>query len=184
MRRTLPNLLSLALFLSVVACQPPAPTVGGRVENAELGLAFASLPPGFSVATNEGATLELRGGTEKGVGTLTVSVGAPETNINLVATVQEQRGSFEALPGGKYFGFREIVTPWATAYTTRGRFTGSDGEEVEEVRLFTLHPNGGRRMSWVYRYAAGGDTQQRMEQLLALLGEVEAFPSTPAPAGS
>lgn len=175
--------LSFAL-LGLAACQPPAPTVGGRVESATLGLAFASLPPGFSVGTNEGATLELRGGTERGVGTLMVSVGEPESSINLVETVQAQRGSFEAMQGGQYFGFREIVTPWATAYTTRGRFTAGDGQETEEIRLFTIHPRGDRRMNWVYRYVAGGDTQQRMEQLLALLGEVEAFPPPAASAPS
>lgn len=168
--------LALLAGLFAAACSAPAPTPGGRVESRDLGLAIGTLPRGVVVATNQGTTLQLTGSTEKGPGQLTVTVGPPETSINLVETVKQQRATFEALPRGQYFGYRELVTPSGSAFTVRGRFE-EGGEEVEEVRVLALHPAKDRRLSLSYRYPAGGDTEERMNQLLEVLGEIEAFPA-------
>jgi hypothetical protein len=82
------------------------------------------------------------------------------------------------MPGGSYLGNRELVTPIGAAFTARARYQ-ADGREVEETKVFAVHPAGDRLLIVSYVYPAGGDSQERVQQLLLLLGEIEGL-SLPA----
>lgn len=170
MRRSPAACCLLALVAACAAEPPPAPRE--RVENPGLGIAIAALPVGFTIVANEGTTLELRGVSSKGPGTLTFAAGPAETNINLVEEIARQKEAFLAQPSGEYFGQRELVTPNGTAFTVRGRYAAPEGA-TEEVKVLAIHPWGDRKLFLTYRYPAGGDTQERADQLLEVIGEIE-----------
>jgi hypothetical protein len=177
MRATLAAATTLALLTLVTAgcgSQGSAPAGQERIENADLGLALAALPAAFEVAENAGESLALIAPAVEG-GTVQVTVGPLElAGINLVEVVKERRTEFEG-EGRLYFGNRELMTPYGSAYTTRGQITGADGP-LEVTSVYSLHPDGSDRLMTVtYRYPGGGDSQARVGELLELLGELEAL---------
>lgn len=176
-RALLPTCLAL---LSAVACarQPQAPAASTRVESATLGIALASLPAPFRLEANEGGRIVLGA---PGPARLTVETGPVEQyGINLIDKVWERKAAFEALPGGKFHGNQELAgLVIAPAFTVRGSYAEGAGR-VEEIRLDALHPEENRLLTMVYRYPQAGDSQQRAEQLLALLAEIELL-AAPGP---
>ncbi len=122
--------------------------------------------------TKAGESLRLAAG-EAG-GEVAITVGPLQLGgVNLVEVVKERRRAFEA--AGLYFGNRELMTPFGTAFTARGEIPGPDGP-TEETWIFSLHPDGSDRLlTVVYRYPGGGDSQARVGELLELLGEIEAL---------
>lgn len=178
---TPPALAAVACaVLALAGCQggeppPPEPAAasGLRVENPALGVAFASLPAGFQVEVNQGETLRL--GLADRPGSLAVEVSEPGVT-NLVQAVNDHKAAIEALPGGVYRGQIELGTPLGRAYASRGRFQAEDGSgKVEEMRAFVLHPRGDRTITLVYRYPAGDDSEERRDELMGALGEVEGL---------
>lgn len=182
MRRTTPLVLSLCLSLAfaVLACKKeaaPPPEPHARVECPELGLAFATLPYGFEVEVNQGKELVLTLDSEEKTGRMWVELGPQEAfGINLVEIVNSQKAIFEAYEEGEFFGNRELIAPQGPAYYSRGRFLG-EGQRVEEVRAFILHPSENRLVTLHYRYPAGEDSKDRVNEMLLWLGEMEPHTS-------
>ncbi len=167
------GLAILALSLAACGSGTSTPAATERIENTELGLAIAGLPAAFEVAENAGETLHLGVPDVDGAG-VEITIGPLEMGgINLVEVVKERRAAMEA--EGLYYGNRELMTPTGPAYTTRGQITGPDGP-VEVTAVYSLHPDGSDRLMTVtYRYPGGGDSQARVNELLELLGEIEAL---------
>lgn len=150
-----------------------APTLR-RLENPSLGIAIAALPADFEVASDQGQIIELRSIGEGSTGTLLIE--ATEElggGINLVAAAEGMKEWFEQQPNGQYFGNLELGTPTGPAFTARGSYSGEAGE-VEELRVFALHPTANRMLRMTYQYPPG-EGKIRMQQLVAVLGEVEAL---------
>lgn len=171
-RRTLPALLAAAL---TAACseEPPAPPQG-PVTNPELGITLASLPADCTVQRNEGRDLTLACGSRRGTtGEILFQAGEDAAGVDLPALARGQKEAFEAMPEGKFHGNRELVTPTGAAYTARGRYV-EDGKALEEIRVLALHPATSGLLVVRSRYPEGDETGKRMEQVLLVLGEVEA----------
>ena len=150
-----------------------------RVENPALGIALVGpQAAGFDVVANEGETLTLvRHATgEEAEATVIYDASPPQVaGVNLVEAVNEQKAAIEARPGGSFLGQVQLMSELlGNAYSTRGRYTGSGGEEIEEVKLFAVHPSGDRLLSVTYRYRpAEGGSKARLDQAMAALGLVE-----------
>lgn len=172
-------LLFLALAAAIVHCaKAPAPEISKpeRVENADMGIAIAELPDAFSVVNASGPTIELVAAGESGSGKAVIAAGPDETfGINLVDAVRERKALFEGAPGGEYFGNRELGTPNGTAFTARGAYDGESGP-VEETWVYTIHPTANRLLTITYTYPQG-ESEERVNQLLLLLGEIEGLAS-------
>lgn len=164
------------LGLSFACSKPSAPerSEATRVENAALEIALAALPGPFEVAVNEGAQLELSAIGTEGPGTVIFSVEAETAGgINLVAEAEGTQAWFEAQPGGRYFGNLELVTHLGPAFTARGSYR-EGATEIEELKVFLLHPSPNRLLTVTYRYPPG-EGKERMQELAELLGEIEAL---------
>lgn len=157
---------------------PPEPK---RVESPPLGIALVGYERnGFELVSAEGETIELMRPAEgdEAEATLTYEAGPPQTaGVNLVAAVNEQAAEIESRPDGRFLGQVELGSHLGTAYSTRGRYSGDDGAEIEEIRVFAVHPSGDRLLSLTFRYRpTAGDAKARVEQAMAGLGLVEPLP--------
>ena len=179
--------LGLLLLLGLVGCQaeqqeaaPSAPEPV-RVENAEVGIALASLPAFFRVDVNEGDRLVLAPADPAVAGELTISAGEPQrSGINLVAAIEEHKAQLAERADGEFKGQRELGGPLGTAFYSRGRYTGDDGTAMEEIKIFVIHPWGDRRLNLDYVYPAGDDSAQRLQdQMFEVFGELEPLDATP-----
>ncbi len=177
---------AIALTFGLAACKkeepaPAAPAV--RVENPRAGVAIAALAD-FTVADNDGATIELAPAAEGLTGKVSVVAGEAETGgINLVAAVKQHKEEILARPDGDYKGQAEYVSPLGTTYASRGRYTEGGGTGEERV-LFLVPPWGDRTLQVIYRYPAGDDTQARLDTLMnGVVGELEGLPATDAEGG-
>jgi hypothetical protein len=166
-------LILLVPAVLIAACgtgEPPVPT---RVENPVLGVAIAALPEGFEVVSADGETIELTAKGKNGPGRAVISAGPFETTgINLVDATKERKTWFESTPGATYYGNRELGTPIGTAFTARGIYPTESGE-VEETWVYAIHPAANRILTITFTYPTG-ESEERVGQLLALLGEIEA----------
>jgi hypothetical protein len=143
----------------------------GGIENSALAISISKIPEPFQLETNEGESLTF---TSSGLGHLEFQVGPiEETGINLVTEVKKRKAHFEALPDGTYLGNTELGTQLGTAFSARGRYE-SDGDKQEETWIYALHPTSDRLLTLTYRYPAEVDSQERVQQLLSILGEVVA----------
>jgi hypothetical protein len=165
----------------MLACIPALPLAcGGAAEEAApapdpvevvaLGLRFARLPAGFSVAEN-GSRLVLEGD-----GTMTVEAGErSDFGLDPVTDANAQQARFESLDGGEFLGVQKLIVPIGPAAYARGRFR-RDGEAVEETTVFVVHPTANRMVRASYSYPAVEDAEasrQRVQQLFELVGEME-----------
>lgn len=176
--------LLVALAIAV-ACgpRPPATTREAAprvVENADLGLAVRPVPAGFEVAENAGSRLVFDAVADGVPGSLAITVGAPvPAGVNLAETAKQFGAAAAAVPAGKFFGGNELVTPLGTAYTVRVLV---DGGTVEEREVFLLHPGDRDRLvTLALRYPPGdaNAARARMQQVIDLLGALQAFASVP-----
>lgn len=177
----------LALFAVLAACQkepeaPPEPPAGPRVENADLGLAIASLPAAFEVAKNDSEGLELR--SVDGTGHVTFVLGPVENSINLVAAAREHEESFAERPEGVFKQRTEMMsTTLGTTYLSRGQYRNEAGVMEEEAVLLAIHPRGDRMLTVRYVYPVGEDAKERLQdQLFVLFSEIEAIDAPAAAA--
>lgn len=183
MRRFSTFALPLLILLAACGGSEPEPTAPAaapqRVENRALGLAVAALPDSLVVAVNQDGELVLEPADER-PGALRFEVASPPRGgVNLVQAVNDHKAAIEERPGGDYRGQVELMSPLGTAYASRGRYTGEGGETVEELVILTIHPTGDRLLSLAYTYPATGDTEERRDELLSLLGEVEGTGTPP-----
>jgi hypothetical protein len=175
-------LLALVVpLILTVACGKEAPPAPARVENPALGVAIAALPDEFEVVSADGETIELTADGPSGPGRAVIAAGPYETaGINLVDATKERKAWFESTPGAVYFGNRELGTPIGTAFTARGTYPTQDGE-VEETWVYALHPTANRILTITFTYPTG-ESEDRVQQLMALLGEIEAADALVVPA--
>lgn len=173
LRRLVPaGLVPVALVLLAGCAQPTAapPAAVERVESPGMGLAIAALPEPFDVAVNDGERLELTAPEAR----LAIAIG-PErvAGINLVDEIEARKEWFEAAEGGGYFGNRELMTPIGTAFTARGTYAQATGA-VEETWVYAIHPSANRLLTLTYTYPTG-QSQERVQELVAVLGEIEGI---------
>jgi hypothetical protein len=191
MRTTPPTPTALALgalvavVLALTGCRRDSPEqAAGAVENPGLGITLASLPSPFQLTANEGETIVLAAPGPGGEGQVIIAAGPPQSaGVNLVEAVKERKAAFEALPGGEYLGNRELVTPMGTAFTARGTYQEggpAGGAEVEETWVYLVHPAGDRVLTVRYTYPLEAESKQRVDQLLALVGEIGPLGGSPA----
>lgn len=168
-------MVALVLAVSALSCAdpplPPPPQATG-VENADLGIALASVPEGLETTANVGSTLELRPTGEGDEGLIWFAVGPEKVGVNLVAAVQSHQAQIESLPGGEYQGSQELQGDFGVAFYSRGRFSEADAT-VEETVIFLIHPAASRQLEIHYRYPAADDSAARVEKLIAVLAELE-----------
>lgn len=170
-KSALTGCLALAL---IVGCgdSNQGSSAGEGIENSALAISISTIPNPFHLESNEGESLIL---TSPGSGHLEFHVGSiEESGINLVNQVKLRKAAFEALPGGTYLGNTELVTQIGTAFSARGSYD-SDHGKVEEIWIYALHPTSDRLLTLTYRYPAATDSQERVQQLLSVLGEVAAI---------
>ncbi|MEM1182872.1 MAG: hypothetical protein AAGM22_31295 [Acidobacteriota bacterium] len=186
-RTALASLFALLLVLSI-GCKPPesvepAEAPPERVENAQAGVALADVPDFFTVVSNDGGVIELAPGDDTVEGKLTVMATEVETGgINLVAAIEDHKANLLAREAGVYKGQRELGTQLGTAFNSRGQWS-EGGRTMEEAAVFLVHPQGDRKLVLTYTYPAGDDSSARlMDQLFAVLGEVEPLSEEPPPA--
>jgi hypothetical protein len=150
--------------------QPSPPLV-----NPALGLTISSVPSSLKVKSNQESDLVLVPADATRSGRLEVTVEDTRGGVNLVAAVQRHRERFESTVGGEYRGTQELVTPLGSAYWSRGRLPTEQGL-VEQARVMAVHPSGTRLLALTYTYPAGDDTNDRAQELLAVLSEIEPGP--------
>ena len=180
-RHFLSLLAFMAPLLLTSACGKNVPLEPVRVENQVLGVAIASLPEGFEVVSTDGETIELMAAGPNGPGRAVIAAGPlTSSNINLVDVTKERKAWFESTPGATYFGNRELGTPIGTAFTARGTYPTESGE-VEETWVYAIHPGEYRLLTVTFTYPTG-ESQERVGQLMELLGEIEAAGAEVVPA--
>lgn len=172
-----PTIILCALLLTA-ACgsREPAPPPDMSVTNDVLGLRLSAVPSDFEVAVNEGDRFELVPVEETVGGRAIFSVGPEETNINLVTVVKLHQQHIEEMPEAEYKGGQELLTPYGTAFYSRGRYLAGL-TDTEETNIFLKHPFEDRLLTISYQYPAGADSSVRVQQLLDILAVIEA----PAP---
>jgi hypothetical protein len=167
--------IALTVVLAMAGCGPgdEAPPPDPSVTNEALGLTLQAVPDEFEVAVNEGDQLELVPAEASVGGRVAFTVGEEQAGINLVAVVKRHQQHIEEMPEAEYKGGQELVTPFGTAFYSRGRYlAGLD--EVEETNIFLKHPFQSRLLTIGYRYPAGADSSVRVQQLLDILALIEA----------
>lgn len=179
MKTTARPLAAFALaVLPLLACggeAPPPVPESVRVEHADLGLAIAALPEPFEAVETSGDALVLTAPGENGAGTVTITVGTPRRNPNLVEAAKVGKEELEAAPDGEFFGHRSLGGSLGNIYTARGAYTRADGTRVEEVLAYALHPLEQNRILKIRYTYPPGESQERVNQLLYLLGEIEGL---------
>jgi hypothetical protein len=172
----------LALAVGVAGCQAgggdssetEARDVPQRVASPALGVALADLPEGVEVISADASAVRLT--AADGVsGEIVLDVTTPESGgVNLVAAVQEHQAELEARPDGTYHGSQELRTQLGPAFTSRGAYTG-DGGAVQELHVYSLHPEGDAMLRLRTEYPAAEDASARAQTLLELLAQVEGL---------
>jgi len=169
------RMIVFALAVTALSCAEPPPPPSPpdtSVENTDLGIALASVPDGLKATVNAGRNLELRPTGEGVDGLVWFAVGPDLHAVNLVAAVSDHQAQIESLPDGEYKGGQELQGDFGVAFYSRGRFTEAEAT-VEETVLFLIHPTASRQLEIHYRYPAADDSAARVEQLIAVLAEVE-----------
>ena len=160
-----------------------------QIENSALGVSLVGhRAAGFEVIANAGETLRLvrPAQGQEAEAMLIYEASPPQAaGVNLVEAVNEQKAAIEARPDGNFLGQVQLMSEvLGNAYSTRGRYTGSGGEEIEEVKLFAVHPSGDRLLSVTYRYRpAEGGSKARLDQAMAALGLIEPLMPEAEPEG-
>lgn len=169
---------ALALLAAGLACgraqdEEPVPAV----VHEGLDVSLATVPAPFTVAVDEGETLQLA--TADGTGRVELLVGTAGTFPNLKEAAESYGRAFRERPAGEYHGSLELATHWGPAYYSRGSWQG-EGARHEEIRVFALHPTASDRLLEVSYVYPAGEGQERVHQLFAVLAEV-VVPQPEAP---
>jgi hypothetical protein len=149
----------------------PPPMV---VENTELRLRLAGVPGEFMTVTNDGDHLILSLVDPAAEGEVLFANKPPEAGQNLPAELRIHQELIEEREGGDYLGAQELTSQLGTTYYSRGRYL-LDGIQTEETTIFALHPYADRIMTISYRYPAGDDSSERVQQLFEVLAVVEGL---------
>lgn len=179
--------LSLALLLALTGCAPGTDEAqepgAAAIENEAVGVRLLAVPEPFELVSDDadGVVLEVVDRAAGGTVRITLSE-VYEGGLNIVEAVKTGLAEFQAMPDGESFGQTQLMAPIGLTYMLRGRYT-AEGTPTEALRAIVAHPWGNRLLTVAYTYPRGDDTKERGEQLMGLLGEIEALPE-PTPAGS
>ena len=176
----------LAASSLLTACQPsgdvaedPSSTV---IASQAAGIRLATLPDAFEVERNDDEGLFLAAPSELAPGKVAITLGGEfPGGFNIFDEVSRELANFEAMPEGESFGQTQLVAPIGTVYMARGRYDEA-GVRTEQLRAMVGHPWGNRLLTLAYTYPVGDDTTERGQQLMELLGEVEALEQPVDPA--
>jgi len=189
--RALAVCAALTFLLASLACGPGEEPVSdadtgtetpepNRLENQELGIVVVDPAGGmFEPESNEPGEIRLSYAGDENFSPGTVIIGAePEQDygVNLVDEVNAREAELELMPDGEFYGQVELGSEnLGTAYSTRGRYTNEQGQEVEELKIFAVHPTANRLLHLTYRYEpAPGQTQARLvDQAMTAFGYIE-----------
>lgn len=149
----------------------PTPMV---VENTALRLRLAGVPGEFKTVTNDGDQLILSVADSAIEGEIHFANKPPEAGQNLPAELKFHKEVIEEQEGGDYLGAQELTSQLGTTYYSRGRYQ-LDGALIEETTIFALHPYADRITTITYRYPAGDDSSERVQQLFEVLSVVEGL---------
>jgi len=168
-----------ASALLIGSCnQPPEPetaeTTPMVVENSELRLRLAGVPGSFMTVTNDGDQLVLNVAGPDTEGEILFANKPPEAGQNLPAEIKLRRTLIEEQKDGDFLGAQELTSQLGTTYYSRGRYV-LDGILIEETTIFALHPYADRITTITYRYPAGDDSSERVQQLFEVLAVVEGL---------
>lgn len=179
---------ALCVALALAACgggepeQAAAPAEPTRLESPQVGIAVeVPASSSFTAQGTEGGVLRLASegeetdsGVALGPATLVYDADPPQVaGVNLVEVVNQRKAELEARPNGRFYGQAELGGPLGTAYTTRGTYS-EGGEEVEEVRIFAVHPQGDRLLHVTLQYApVQGQGPARVDQAMRAFGWIE-----------
>ncbi len=167
------TILCVVLLAAACGSREPAPAPDISVTNDALGLRLSAVPADFEVAVNDGDVFELVPVEETVGGRAVFSVGPEGEVINLIAVVKQHQQHIEEMPEAEYKGGQELVTPYGTAFYSRGRYLAGLAD-TEETNIFLKHPFEDRLLTISYRYPAGADSSVRVQQLLDILAVIEA----------
>ncbi len=155
--------------------EEPAEPAGPALESPAAGIRLLSIPEPFELATDDPAGPVLTVPESAGGGTVRITLsGEHPDGLNIIEAAKQEMADFEAMQNGESFGQTKLMAPIGLTYMLRGRYA-SGGTPSEELRAMVAHPWGNRLLTLSYVYPLGDDTQQRGEQLMALLGEIEAL---------
>lgn len=149
----------------------PTPVV---VENTTLRLRLAGVPGEFKTVTNDGDQLILSVAASAIEGEIQFANKPPEAGQNLPAELKFHEKAIEEQEGGDYLGAQELTSQLGTTYYSRGRYQ-LNGALIEETTIFALHPYADRITTITYRYPAGDDSGERVQQLFEVLAVVEGL---------
>lgn len=166
-------ILCVLLFAAACGSKEPAPAPDISVTNDALGIRLSAVPSDLEVAVNEGDRLELVPVEETVGGRAVFKVGPEHDAINLIAVVKQHQQHIEEMPEAEYKGGQELVTPYGTAFYSRGRYLAGL-TDTEETNIFLKHPFANRLLTISYRYPAAADSSVRVQQLLDLLAVIES----------
>ncbi len=185
--RTLAACAALTFLLATVACAPDEEAATdtetaepNRLVNEELGIVVVDPAGGmFEPESNEPGEIRLSFAGDENFSPGTVIIGAEpeqEYGVNLVDEVNAREAELELMPDGEFYGQVELGSEnLGTAYSTRGRYTNEAGQQVEELKIFAVHPTANRLLHLTYRYQPEpGQTQARLvDQAMVALGYIE-----------
>lgn len=170
------------LTVLTLAC-PAEPPKEEHVTDAgvaapQIGLRFTAIPDGLTLVS-VGATVELEAPDN---GRLVVSAGEhSDYGIDVTQIANQQREAFQDLEQGEFLGARRLMLPLGEGSYARGHYVASD-QLWEEVRGFAVHPTENRLVTFTYTYPASDDSATRVQTLLDLMGNAEAYePNPPEP---
>lgn len=185
--RTLAVCAALTFLLATVACAPDEEAATdtetaepNRLVNEEMGIVVVDPAGGmFEPESNEPGEIRLSYAGDENFTPGTVIIGAEpeqEYGVNLVDEVNAREAELELMPDGEFYGQVELGSEnLGTAYSTRGRYTNEAGQQVEELKIFAVHPTANRLLHLTYRYEPEpGQTQARLvDQAMVALGYIE-----------
>lgn len=185
--RALAACAALTFLLATVACAPDEEAATdaetaepNRLVNEELGIVVVDPAGGmFEPESNEPGEIRLSYAGDENFSPGTVIIGAEpeqEYGVNLVDEVNAREAELELMPDGEFYGQVELGSEnLGTAYSTRGRYTNEAGQQVEELKIFAVHPTANRLLHLTYRYEPEpGQTQARLvDQAMVALGYIE-----------
>ena len=141
-------------------------------ENRELGVRIESTPPGIVVSDNNNEWLVLETKTSPPV-KLVITVDSTHSEKELGAAVVEFEAVIQRYSNGKLISHGQFDDPGLGAvHWTAGTYS-EDGEALEQLRAFTVHPAGRGQLVIYSVYPQGsGVLTERLAQLQAVIAGI------------
>lgn len=172
--------ITFACAVAMLACAPadsgtdtPEPVTS--IELADLGLKVTGLPEGWAQpASTAGMTIVFeREAADENLQARIHLEPKADRGLNLHDVVRAEPLRWEAFPQGKFHGITELGTHLGPAYLARGD-RSVDGVLMQDMVLYTAHPDRDQLLSIALLFPADQDPSQRSGDLFAFAEAVEA----------